>query len=250
MDKSLKLKEIRNKIKLGQPSIGSWMQISNTSVAEIFGDSNLDWVVIDREHGNFNDESLINIFQSLELGKCLPMVRLGDHSLLEAKKSLEAGAAGLIIPKIEDKNQLENIINECLYPIIGNRGIGFSRSNLYGKNFKSKLNKKERPLIVAMIESKKGVENLKDILKVKYLDGIFIGPYDLSSSIGVLGDFNSALYLKTISKIIKRCKSEKIPCGIHIIEPSKKELKLRIKQGYGIIAYSIDSVILRNSISI
>jgi len=250
MDKSLKLKEIRNKLKLGQPSIGSWMQISNSSIAEIFGDSNLDWVVIDREHGNFNEESLINIFQSLELGKCLPMVRLGNHSLLEAKISLEAGAAGLIIPKIENKNQLENIITECLFPVIGNRGIGFSRSNLFGKYLKSKLDGKERPLIIAMIESKKGLENLKDILKTKYLDGIFIGPYDLSSSLGCLGDFKSTLYLKAISKIIKTCNSVKIPCGIHIIEPSKKELKLRIRQGYRIIAYSIDSVILRNSISL
>ena len=95
----------------------------------------------------------------------------------------------------------------------------------------------------------KTMHNLENIITTKYLDGIFIGPYDLSSSIGVLGDFQSNIFKNTISKIMRICNLSKIPCGIHIIEPSQKELNLRIKQGYRFIAYSIDSVILRNSIS-
>ena len=98
-----------------------------------------------------------------------------------------------------------------------------------------------------MIETKKGLENIEEILEVKGLDAIMIGPYDLSASIGKTADFQSKAFLDALKLIFNLSKSKGIPCGIHIVEPSKKELNKRIKEGFRFIAYSIDSVMLRIS---
>ena len=96
-----------------------------------------------------------------------------------------------------------------------------------------------------MIESKKGLENIDEILKVKGLDAIFIGPYDLSASLGITGEFNSKIFINSISLIKEKCKNSKIPCGIHVVDPSLKDLDIRINEGYKFIAYSMDTMHLR-----
>ena len=98
-----------------------------------------------------------------------------------------------------------------------------------------------------MIESIKGAENLDEILKVEGLDAIFIGPYDLSASIGKVGKFNNEKFKNLKNLIIKKCKDRKIACGVHVVEPDKKGLKMAIKEGYTFIAYSIDTVFLNTS---
>ena len=95
----------------------------------------------------------------------------------------------------------------------------------------------------------KAIDNLDEILQVKGLDAIFIGPYDLSASMGIIGDFENILFINIINKIFNLAKKNNIPCGIHIVDPDLSMLKFRIKEGYQFIAYSIDSVLLRHSIS-
>ena len=158
-------------------------------------------------------------------------------------KVLEAGAQGIIIPQIKNSKELENIIKHCSYPPLGKRGIGFSRSNLYGKELNKKV-KIFQPYFVAMIENKEAIKNLDKILKTKGLDAIFIGPYDLSASINKLGDFKSKKFLKILKHILQISKKNKIPCGLHLVEPNKINLSKAVKNGYKFIAFSIDTVFL------
>ena len=116
---------------------------------------------------------------------------------------------------------------------------------MFGKYFKEYKEKKTKPLVVAIIESKKGYENLDEILEVKGLDSIFIGPYDLSASLNILGKFNSLKFKKVLKSIKKKCKTKKISCGIHVIEPNIKNLK-KAKKDYQFIAYSLDAQIIIN----
>ena len=239
-----KIKKIRNKLQHSIPSIGSWMQISNSNVAEIFGDLGYDWVAIDLEHSQFELEKIPDIFRSLELGNTLPIVRLPNIDEEKARSFLEIGCGGLIIPMIENKDQLQRIISACNFIPKGNRGVGFNRSNLYGKNLDQYIKFSSRPLIVAQIETFTAFENIEEILSVKGLDAIFIGPYDLSSSMNITGQFDSQRFKKVINEIISKCKKYKVASGIHIVNPDLKLLKKNINLGFSFLAYSIDTVIL------
>lgn len=247
MDKLSKLKKIRLKLEKGSYSIGSWIQLESPSSAEILGNSGYDWVAVDIEHGSISISQLPNIFRSLELGETLPLARLSEGNANNCKRALDAGAAGLIIPKIESKNQLEGLVKACKWPPDGDRGVGFSRANLYGEYFNIYKEEASQPFIVAMIENKLGLDNIKDILSVKGLDAILIGPYDLSASLGKTGEINNPLVEQSIEKIFDSCFHFSIPVGIHIVNPDVNELNRKIKKGYRFLAYSIDTVFLNKS---
>jgi len=238
------IKKIRTKLANGEVSIGSWMQIPNGSVAEIMGNSGYDWVAVDLEHGSISVSQLPDLFRALELGGTLPLVRLAEGQTKDCKEALDAGAAGVIVPMVNNAEQLIKVRDACRWPPSGARGVGFSRVNLYGKNFDSYNLEAQSPFLVAMIESQKAVKSIDSILSVEGLDAILIGPYDLSASMGITAQFDNPKFQKTMDKIFKKTSNKAIPCGIHVVEPSHNELDKRIKQGYRFLAYSIDSVML------
>ena len=241
------LKKLRQKIKK-KYSLGSWIQIPNTSIAEIFGSSGYDWIALDLEHGAISIDQIPDLARAIELGNSLAFARVSNLQLEEVNRILDTGISGLIFPKIESATVLKNLIYTCTLPPHGCRGVGYSRANMFGRNFNVYSKGLFKPFIIAQIESIKGVDNLDSILKVKGLDAIFIGPYDLSASLKVMGNFNSKKFKETITKIIYKSKRAKIPYGIHLIKSDEKDLKKLIKKGFKIIACSTDSVILNEGI--
>jgi 2-dehydro-3-deoxyglucarate aldolase len=238
------IEEIRQKLSSGTYSLGSWMQIPNSSIAEIMGQSGYDWVAVDLEHGAISVNQLPDIFRALELGNTLPLVRLAEAQAKDCKQALDAGAGGVIVPMVEDSKQLEFIRDYCRWPPSGKRGVGFSRANLFGKFFKDYIDEAQKPLLVAIIESIKAVENLESILKVKGLDAVLIGPYDLSASMNLTAKFEDEEFLHIIEKIRTLSNQYSVACGIHVVNPKHDDLKQRIDEGYQFIAYSLDSVFL------
>jgi len=244
MNRLEKIEEIRNKLNSNEVSIGSWMQIPSSTVAEIMGNSGYDWVAIDMEHGSINVAQLPDIFRALELGNTLPLVRLTEGTSKQAKQALDAGAGGIIIPMLESAEHLEFMINSSKWPPIGKRGVGFSRANLFGEFFDNYVKEAHNPLIVAMIENISALDNLESILKVKGLDAILIGPYDLSASIGHTGKFQHPVFIEAIERISLLSRKHSVAFGIHVVEPELTNLDAKIKEHYQFIAYSIDSVFL------
>jgi 2-dehydro-3-deoxyglucarate aldolase len=148
---------------------------------------------------------------------------------------------------VETGEQLRQIANACRWPPSGSRGVGFSRANLFGKHFEAYSAEAQAPLLVAMIESTRAIDNLEDILGVDGLDAIFIGPYDLSASMGIVAEFDNPEFLSVLALIHASAREQGIASGIHVVEPSKAELIQRIEEGYQFVAYSIDSVFLNSS---
>ena len=245
MNRAKAIKAIRDKLKSGSHSIGSWMQIPNASIAEIMGSSGYDWVAIDMEHGAISNNQLPDLFRALELGETLPIARLAEDSAKECKQALDAGAGGLIIPMIESASQLTEVRNNSCWPPNGSRGVAFHRGNMFGGRFEDYINEAQAPLLIGMIESSQGLDNINEILDVEGLDAILIGPYDLSASLGVTAKFKSVEYTNALKKILEAANKKNIPIGIHVVEASPDELQSRIGQGYRFIPYSIDTVMLR-----
>lgn len=245
--KYLALETLRKRLSSGKNSIGGWMQIPNSSIAEIMASNGFQWITVDMEHGSIDTHQLPDIFRAIELCHALPFVRVSNAVVSECNKALEAGAVGLVLPMIESKSQLQEIVSGVSWPPSGNRGVGLSRANLYGSHFKEYNKFAQRPFIVAIIESKTGVDNLNEIIDVKGLDVIFVGPYDLSASLGKVGQFKNKDYMKCLNYVSSLTKKSKISLGIHVVEPNFREVREKIKQGYNFIAYSTDAIFLNRS---
>lgn len=247
MNRLNSIENIRASLSAGQCSIGSWIQIPHPSIAEIMGNAGYDWVAVDMEHGSISAHQLPDLFRALELGNTLPLARLAQGNQKDCKQALDAGAGGVIIPMVESASQLKEIRANCCWPPAGQRGVAFARANLYGRNFKDYNKEAQKPLLVAMIEHHKAIDQLDKILIVEGLDAILIGPYDLSASMGLTSEFSHPDFIHNIDRIKVLCKEYKTPVGIHVVDPSIEQLKMRIEQGYQFLAYSMDSVMLRTS---
>jgi 2-dehydro-3-deoxyglucarate aldolase len=208
------------------------------------GQSGYDWVAVDMEHGSIVLNQLPNIFRALELGGTLPLVRLAQGHIKDCRQALDAGAGGVIVPMVENANQLINMRDASCWPPSGNRGVGFSRANLFGKSFNNYIQEAKSPLLIAQIEHRNALDNLDEILQVKGLDAIIIGPYDFSASMGLTGDFENDKFKVAMKQVIDLCNKYKVPCGNHIVKPDAQKLKWHIDEGYNFIPYGTDAVFL------
>ncbi len=240
---------IRKKLQSGGYSIGSWMQIPHSSIAEIMGEANYDWVAVDMEHGAISVHQLPDLFRALELGNTLPLVRVAQGQEKDCKQALDAGAGGVIIPMVKSAKQLKKIRDVICWPPSGSRGVSFSRANLFGKRFDSYVKEAQKPLLIAMIEHIDALEDLDNILKVKGIDAILIGPYDLSASMGLTAQFEHPNFIDAMKKIKNSSENLSVPCGVHVVNPSVSELQKKVDSGYKFIAYSIDTVFLHTNIN-
>ena len=242
-----KIKSIREKLQNNQVSIGTWQQIPHASISEILGQAGYDWVAVDLEHGSIGVEQLPDLFRAIELGDTLPLVRIAEATTKDCKQALDAGAGGIIAPMIASADQLIAIRDACSWPPSGTRGVGFSRANLFGKNFEQYKEEAKTPLLIAQIENKVAIKNLDKIVKINGLDAIIIGPYDLSASMGITAEFDNEKFKAVMSSIKKICQKNNIAFGDHIVKPDSELLLNRIKNGYTFIAYGTDGVFLNTS---
>ena len=157
-----------------------WQQIPSPVISEILCNTGLDGVVLDTEHASFNDETLYSCIQVVTLSGKSCFVRLIEPTKKSIRLCLDAGATGLIFSTIENVKQCQDVMNHSRFPDAGGRrGLGLVRQNLWGK----KRLVSDSPLLIAQIETVKGVNNIDDISKYVF-DYYMIGPYDLSASLG------------------------------------------------------------------
>jgi len=240
--------KIHQQLRKGGATIGSWMQLPNASVAEIMGKAGFDWVALDLEHGSFSVESLPDLCRALELGGTVPFARVAQNSCKDIKQAIEAGTRGIIIPMIENRSEMEHGVAWAKYPPAGIRGVGYSRANLFGRNFQSHFSSfNDELVVVAQIESIRAVENLDDILTVPGVDALIVGPYDLSASMGLTGQFEHPDFVASLTTIHRKALQHRIPMGLHIVQPDPVLLRAKIAEGYQFIAYGIDAVFLYNN---
>lgn len=173
-------------LKNGEKTVGAWLQIGSPYTAEIFGKAGFDWAMIDMEHGPGDIPTLISQLQGLKGYKTVPFVRTPWNDFVAIKRILDAGVYGVLVPYVNTKEEAENAVKACKYPTKGIRGVaGSPRAGGYGMNIRNYLdNADEQILVMTAIETPEAVSNIDSILEVEDLDGIFIGPMDLATSMG------------------------------------------------------------------
>ena len=235
-------------------SIGSWITLNHPSIAELMSNCGFDWLCIDLEHSVIDYHETQILISTIQSKGIDAFVRVGKNNDLVIKRVLDAGADGIIVPMVNSKKDAVKAINSVKYPPIGKRGVGLARAQGYGFDFDNYKNKKEDNIkLIVQIEHVDAVNNLEDILSLEHIDGTFIGPYDLSGSMGKPGNYNDNDVKEIINKYEDLALKTNKLMGFHVIEPNHKLVIEKIEKGYNFIAFSLDTLfmgtIAKNEIS-
>lgn len=232
---------LKNKLQTGQLTVGSWITLGHPAIAEIYANAGFDWLVVDLEHSTISIEQAGDLIRVIDLAGSSPLVRLTSNNVEQIKRVMDAGAHGIVVPNVNSREEAEQAVAATRYAPDGIRGVGLARAQSYGVSFKEYLDwQKNSPVVIAQIEHKKALDNLEQIFSVQGVDGFIIGPYDLSCSMGMPGEFDRSEFIEAMDFIRNTGKKMGCPAGLHIVEPDHARLRQVIDEGYRFIAYSVD----------
>ena len=224
-----------------KPAIGMFMKTLDPAFVEIAGYSGMDFVILDMEHGHVNLTDMQNNVRAAQVSGSVPIIRVGKLCPQAISQALDIGAMGVQIPQIQDAEEARQAVKYAKFYPDGERGIcRFVRAAGYssiekGEYFKS-ANKDS--LIILQLEGTESINNLDEILKIEGIDIIFIGPYDLSQSLGIPGEITNPKVMGAMKKIVERADKMNIKTGTFV--DTLESLQLWKKAGVRYLAYSVD----------
>ena len=240
---------LKEKIANQEKTIGVFQVLGDASIAEIIGYAGFDYVLIDTEHGPFEVQAAQEYVRAAKLAQTTPLVRVKDQSRNSILKMLDIGAMGLVIPHLHEVEDIKQVVEYGKYYPVGNRGFGATSGNTF---LTAEYTKKgvrelfdvhnEESLIIPQCETKESLENIEEIVRVDGVDGIFIGPYDLSVSLGIPGETESPEIIEAVKRVVAACKAEG---KFTIIYTDKvKSIQANYDLGVDSVTYSSDASIL------
>lgn len=238
---------LKERLKSGEVVFGTWNIIPSPSLVEAIGCSGLDFIVIDAEHGPVSMETAENLIRAAEVSGISPIIRVPHNESHLILRALDIGAHGVQVPHISTKRDAELAVEYSKYHPIGKRGLSpFTRAGKYGIEAEGHVNRaNENTMVIINIEGTKGIKNLQKITEVPDIDVIFIGPYDLSQSLGKPGqvdDRDVVEHIKSSAQIIRESGKS---CGS--FAKDMKYLEILIGCGIQYITYSVDSDMVSNT---
>jgi 2-keto-3-deoxy-L-rhamnonate aldolase RhmA len=220
--------------------LGTILTMDHQTVVEVARLAGFDWLWVDAEHGRFNEVST-SLACAVNTGGPPLFVRLPDRSATAIKRYLDTGCDGIILPQVSTLAEVNEIARAALYPPLGERSVGIARAQGYGTRFEESLRTRDYAILV-QIETVSGVTNAQEIIGHVAVDGVIIGPYDLSGSFGMPGEIDSPQVVQSIARVLTLCKEAGKPCGIFAATPDKA--KAYAAQGFNLIGVGMDTTIL------
>ena len=239
---------LKERLDQSLPCLGAWLTSDSTINAAAMSSMGFHFLVVDLEHGCADISQAENLFLVAERYGAAPIARISSADGNLARRLLDLGAHGIIISTVENADKFQAFSKYCLYPPHGHRGVGLSRCNRFGDNFDAYY-QGFRPLLVPMIETKRGVKAAEAIAAIPEVDALFLGPYDLSADLGKPGEFNSPEFLDAVQTVKSVAEKLGKTAGIHQVEPDLKALRERLADGFGFVAYGTDVAAMRYALS-
>jgi 4-hydroxy-2-oxoheptanedioate aldolase len=231
---------VRDNWAAGKPVINSWCGIPSSFSAEVMAHAGWDSLVVDMQHGMIDYQMMVTMLQGISTTDVTPMVRVPWNDPAHIQKALDAGAYGVVCPMINNRAEAEKFVGSMRYAPVGYRSSGPIRASLYGG---SDYHAKANDIVVAfgMIETQEALDNLDQILSVKGLDAVYIGPSDLSISLGYApgGDKPDEWMMTALKKVLDGCKRYKVQPGIHCGAPAYA--KKMIEMGFTFVTVGGDN---------
>ena len=232
-------------------TIGSWITIGSETVAELMAHQNFDWLVVDCEHSAIGLERASNLVRVIQRGGTPCFVRVGVNDANLIKRTMDMGIDGLIVPMVCSASDAERAVSAIHYPPVGQRGVGLARAQGYGLSFEEyKEWLADHSVLIVQIEHINAVRNLEAIMDTDGVDGFLIGPYDLSGSIGVPGEFDHPEMLAALTRVREISEARGYLRGCHVISPDGQALSKAIDEGYQFIAQSLDTLFFASSMKL
>jgi len=239
---------LRELLNQGKPAYGTMIQdVRSSSIGQIMALAGCNFLFFDMEHGPFNLETIADMVRVTRLAGMTPLVRVPDAEYHLMCRPLDAGAQGIMIPRVETKTQVEHIIECTTYPPLGQRGCSvnkghndFASQELW--EFSQQANQEN--LIILQIERRRAVEGIEELLSVPGVGAVVIGPNDLALSLGIRSDDLLGALEEPIQHALEACLTRHIPCGIHIA--NLEWLAEWQRRGMQLLCYSSDINFLRS----
>lgn len=232
---------LKDRIRGGARSVGSWLTIPAPAVAEIMAAAGFDWLVVDLEHSALSLSQAADLIRVIDRCGSAPLVRLSALDPTQIKRVMDAGAHGIIVPMVCEAEQVRAAERAMHYPPRGQRGVGLARAQGYGVDFDAYRSWLDaEALLIAQIEHVDALPNLDAIFASPALDAFLIGPYDLSASMGVAGQLDDPEVDAALTQILDAGRRAGLAAGIHVVEPNPDRLQARLTSGFTFVAYSVD----------
>jgi len=237
---------LKQKLSAGKTVVGTWSVIPSPTVSNILAKAGLDFIVIDGEHGPIGLETAENMIRACELEGCSPLFRVGDNNENLILRALEIGAHGVVIPQILNKMNAESAVNAVKYHPRGHRGYSpFTRAGSFSPVEEHATISNSNTMTMFIVEGEEGITNLDGILEVEDIDIIYIGPYDLSQSVGCPGDITNPKVLRLMNQCCEKIVDRGLVAGSFVKDG--EYAKMLIDNGVKFLAYRADCDIILNS---
>lgn len=197
------LNRVKNLLAEGKPTLGTWLCIPACASTEAMSYIGFDWMVIDTEHAPHTLETVENLIRTIELTDVVPMVRVGWNEPTLIKWALDRGAMGVVVPWVNSRAEAEKAVRACMFPPKGLRGIGGGRTTMYdldGGRYMREAN--DSILVIVQIETRQAVDNIDEILSVDGVGAAFVGPADLSASLGLPGRLEDPVFQAALMRVL------------------------------------------------
>lgn len=224
----------------GQQTVGCWLSLANTYTAESLAGLGFDWLCVDLQHGLLDYGDLTRMLPAISTSGATPLVRVPWNEPYEIMKALDAGAYGVIVPMINDRQEAQQAVSACRYPPDGLRSFGPIRAALYGgRGYASEAN--QQLACIGMIETRQGLDNLEEIVTTPGLDAVYIGPSDLALALGLppIGDTDHPEHAAAVQQIAEACRGAGIGVGIHT--SSLAYAQKYLAQGFNLVTLGSDA---------
>jgi 2-keto-3-deoxy-L-rhamnonate aldolase RhmA len=239
------MKNLKDKIRSGETVHGCWINLGSTVSAEIVGQAGFDWLLLDLEHGAGDVAILYQQLQALSGSSSTSIVRIDQISRPKAQRILDAGAMGIMFPQIQSAQEADEAIRMMYYPPRGGRGMAkMIRATGFGRSANEYIANIEKNLVgIIQIETPNALQNIDDISSTEGVDVLFVGPNDLSMSLGIFGQFSHPLYKQAIQDVAKAAKKHGKATGVLLQDVNEYEMYYQV--GYRFLACGGDSGFVR-----
>lgn len=236
--------ELRLKLKRNEITFGVTLGIGAPEVSEALGNLGLDWINFDMQHTSLDTETVQAMIQALSYSKTVPIVRVISNDLGLINRALDIGAHAVIVPLVNSSQDAERAVSSAMYPPKGVRSYGPRRPALRDPDYVNTAN--QEVMVIPQIETQQALENLEEILSTDGIDAAFVGPNDLSMSLGVFRKFDSPEFLKAVERFVSACEAHGVAPGL--LAPAGP-VERSVRQGFKLISIGGDLGILASGVT-
>lgn len=235
----------RQRLRNGERVLGTIVSLNCPAVVELLSEIGFDWFFLDGEHSAYSASDIQPLLQAAS-DDVACIVRVPGQEEGPIKHILDLGATGVIVPQVNTAEEASKIVSYCRYSPEGARGVGIGRAHAYGLKFQEYVKRaNEEVTVIVQAEHIDAVKNIESIVKVDGVDAVLIGPYDLSASMGKMGQLDDAEVVSALKTISSTCMKAGMPVGIFGLTPDS--VKPYIDEGYTLIVVGVDTLLLGNA---